>query len=97
MATATTAKHHRHSRRSQFPHGECPHNKSPYVVEESDEDLEDNEGEPQPHGTAKEEEESEIVESDLEFEGETVEPDNDPPQKMGDPSVEVIEENWDAA
>ncbi|THF95658.1 hypothetical protein TEA_015268 [Camellia sinensis var. sinensis] len=33
----------------------------------SDEDLEDNEEEPQPHGTAEEEEESEIVESDLEF------------------------------
>ncbi|CAL5359907.1 unnamed protein product [Camellia sinensis] len=82
----------------KLPHGECPHNKSkPYVVEESDEDLEENEEEPQPHGTAEEEEESEIVESDLEFEGETVEPDNDPPQKMGDPSVEVTEENRDAA
>ncbi|KAI8011383.1 FAM10 family protein [Camellia lanceoleosa] len=57
---------------------------------ESDEDLEDNEEEPQPHGTAEEEEESEIVQSDLEFKGETVEPDNDMPQK-------VTEENWDAA
>ncbi|KAL7261500.1 hypothetical protein ACSBR1_000025 [Camellia fascicularis] len=66
------AKHHRHSRRSQ----------KPYVVEESDKDLEDNEEEPQPHGTVEEEEESEIVESDLEFEGETVEPDNDLPQKV---------------
>ncbi|KAI7998970.1 FAM10 family protein [Camellia lanceoleosa] len=42
----------------------------PYVVEESDEDLEDNEEEPQPHGIAEEKEESEIVESD-----------NDLPQK----------------
>ncbi|XP_020584111.1 TPR repeat-containing thioredoxin TDX isoform X2 [Phalaenopsis equestris] len=39
----------------------------------------------------------EIVESDIELEGEVVEPDNDSPQKMGDPSVEVTEENRDAA
>lgn len=45
------------------------------MVEESDEEVE----EPQ----EEEEEEDEIVESDLEFEGETVdEPDNDPPQKV---------------
>ena len=30
----------------------------------------------------EEEEEEEIVESDLELEGDTVEPDNDPPQKV---------------
>ncbi|KAI7993740.1 FAM10 family protein [Camellia lanceoleosa] len=69
----------------------------PYVVEESNEDLEDNEKEPQPHGAAEEEEESKIVESDLELEGETMEPDNDLPQKMADPSIKVIEENRDAA
>ncbi|KAI8022585.1 FAM10 family protein [Camellia lanceoleosa] len=68
----------------------------PYVVEESDEDLEDNEEEPQPYGIAEEKEEREIVESDLEFQGETVEPNNDPPQKMGDPSVKVTKENRDA-
>ncbi|XP_058108215.1 TPR repeat-containing thioredoxin TDX-like isoform X2 [Magnolia sinica] len=39
----------------------------------------------------------EIVESDIELEGEVVEPDNDPPQKMGDPSVEITEESCDAA
>uniref|UniRef100_A0A0D3H6N1 TPR repeat-containing thioredoxin TDX n=2 Tax=Oryza barthii TaxID=65489 RepID=A0A0D3H6N1_9ORYZ len=36
--------------------------------------------------------EDEIMESDIELEGEAVEPDNDPPQKMGDPSVEVSDE-----
>uniref|UniRef100_A0ACD5Y244 Uncharacterized protein n=1 Tax=Avena sativa TaxID=4498 RepID=A0ACD5Y244_AVESA len=39
----------------------------------------------------------EIMESDIEFEGEVVEPDNDLPQKMGDPSVEVSEEKRDKA
>ncbi|XP_047956722.1 TPR repeat-containing thioredoxin TDX [Salvia hispanica] len=39
-----------------------------------------------------------IVESDVEFDNsDIVEPDNDPPQKMGDPSVEVTEENQEAA
>lgn len=50
-----------------------------YTVEESDDEFEDTE-EPQP--PAEEEEESEIIESDIELEGETVEPDNDPPQKV---------------
>lgn len=43
----------------------------PYVVEEEEDDFEE-----------PEEEEDEIIESDIEFEGETVEPDNDPPQKV---------------
>ncbi|KAL0921576.1 hypothetical protein M5K25_008662 [Dendrobium thyrsiflorum] len=47
--------------------------------------------------TEDDDEEDEIVESDIELEGEVVEPDNDSPQKMGDPSVEVTEENRDAA
>lgn len=39
-----------------------------------------------------------IVESDIELDNtDIVEPDNDPPQKMGDPSVEVTEEKRDAA
>ncbi|XP_048329895.1 TPR repeat-containing thioredoxin TDX isoform X2 [Ziziphus jujuba] len=39
-----------------------------------------------------------IVESDVELDdADVVEPDNDPPQKMGDPSVEVTEEKRDAA
>ncbi|XP_042499475.1 TPR repeat-containing thioredoxin TDX [Macadamia integrifolia] len=42
--------------------------------------------------------EDELVESDIELDNAAVlEPDNDPPQKMGDPSVEVTEENRDAA
>ncbi|EEC84550.1 hypothetical protein OsI_31300 [Oryza sativa Indica Group] len=41
--------------------------------------------------------EDEIMESDIELEGEAVEPDNDPPQKMGDPSVEVSDEKRDQA
>ncbi|KAJ6833790.1 FAM10 family protein [Iris pallida] len=43
------------------------------------------------------ESDDEIIESDVELEGETVEADNDPPQKMGDPTVEVTEENRDAS
>ncbi|KAH6809385.1 tetraticopeptide domain-containing thioredoxin [Perilla frutescens var. frutescens] len=39
-----------------------------------------------------------IVESDVELDNsDVVEPDNDPPQKMGDPSAEVTEENQEAA
>ncbi|XP_068308321.1 TPR repeat-containing thioredoxin TDX-like [Pyrus communis] len=39
-----------------------------------------------------------IVESDIELDvTDVVEPDNDPPQKMGDPSIEVTEEMQDAA
>ncbi|GAB4857027.1 hypothetical protein Ancab_014939 [Ancistrocladus abbreviatus] len=70
------------------------HKSSSYKVEESDEDMED--AQPSNVGGA-EEEEDEIVESDIELEGETVEPDNDPPQKMGDPSVEVTDENREAS
>ncbi|KAJ0987215.1 hypothetical protein J5N97_005571 [Dioscorea zingiberensis] len=44
-----------------------------------------------------EDEEDEIVESDLELDGDVIDPDDDPPQKMGDPSVEVSEESRDAA
>ena len=44
-----------------------------YVVEESDEDIE---------APQEEEEEDEIMESDVELEGDIVEPDNDPPQKV---------------
>ncbi|KAG9459198.1 hypothetical protein H6P81_003706 [Aristolochia fimbriata] len=39
----------------------------------------------------------EIVESDIELDGDVVEEDDDPPQQMGDPSVEVTEEKRDAA
>ena len=70
--------------------------KSFVVEEESDEDdMEDTE-DPKPK-MEEEEEEDEIVESDVELEGDTVEPDNDPPQKMGDASVEVTDENREAA
>ncbi|CAN6460930.1 unnamed protein product [Victoria cruziana] len=62
------------------------------VPDESDEDIQDLEEEDVHVGAN---EEPEIVESDVELEGEVVEPDNDPPQKMGDPSVEVTEESRD--
>lgn len=42
--------------------------------------------------------EDEMVESDIELDDtDVVEPDNDPPQKMGDSSIEVSDENRDAA
>ncbi|XP_010439307.1 PREDICTED: FAM10 family protein At4g22670 [Camelina sativa] len=66
-----------------------------FVVEESDDDMEETE-ELKPK-VEEEEEEDEIIESDVELEGDTVEPDNDPPQKMGDSSVEVTDENREAA
>lgn len=50
------------------------------MVDESDEDMDDIEDEPQ---APPEEEEPEIVESDIELdESDVVEPDNDPPQKV---------------
>ena len=54
-----------------------------YVVEESDEEVAD-EGEKinVEEEVEEEEEEDEIIESDIELEGDTVEPDNDPPQKV---------------
>jgi suppressor of tumorigenicity protein 13 len=68
-----------------------------YVVDESDDDMDEVEEPEQPQPVYEEEEEPEIVESDVELEGDVVEPDNDPPQKMGDSSVEVTEENRDAS
>uniref|UniRef100_A0A6N2KT49 STI1 domain-containing protein n=1 Tax=Salix viminalis TaxID=40686 RepID=A0A6N2KT49_SALVM len=65
-----------------------------YVVEESDDEMEEKE---QSQVEPQVEEEDEIIESDLELEGDTVDPDNDPPQKMGDPTVEVTEECRDAS
>ncbi|KAK9697048.1 hypothetical protein RND81_08G011700 [Saponaria officinalis] len=50
------------------------------------------------HVILDDEAEDPIVESDIELdETDVVEPDNDPPLSMGDPSVEVSEENQDAA
>ncbi|KAL9224367.1 hypothetical protein vseg_000405 [Gypsophila vaccaria] len=50
------------------------------------------------HETPDDEAEDQIVESDIELdETDVVEPDNDPPLSMGDHSVEVSEENQDAA
>ncbi|KAL7001975.1 hypothetical protein U1Q18_003123 [Sarracenia purpurea var. burkii] len=48
-----------------------------YVVDESDEDVEDIEEEHRPQDSADEDEESEIIESDVELEGEIMEPDNE--------------------
>lgn len=50
-------------------------------MEESDEEVAD-EGENTNVEEEVEEEEDEIIESDIELEGDTVEPDNDPPQKV---------------
>ncbi|KAK7330667.1 hypothetical protein VNO77_24865 [Canavalia gladiata] len=61
---------------------------------ESDEDIEDVADERE---KVEEPEEDEIIESDVELEGETCEPDDDPPQKMGDTSVEVTEESREAS
>ncbi|KAJ7975261.1 TPR repeat-containing thioredoxin TDX [Quillaja saponaria] len=48
--------------------------------------------------TISSEDEDGIMESDLELDNtDVVEPDNDPPQKMGDPSDEVTEDNLNAA
>ncbi|XP_011039179.1 PREDICTED: TPR repeat-containing thioredoxin TDX-like [Populus euphratica] len=42
-------------------------------------------------------EDDDIIESDIDLDNtDVVEPDNDPPQKMGDPAVEVTEEKRDA-
>ncbi|GAA0162048.1 hypothetical protein LIER_18232 [Lithospermum erythrorhizon] len=71
------------------------HGSKPYVVEESDDEVEDT---PSQTHTAEEEEEPEIVESDMELdESGVVEPDDEQPQQMGDSSVEVTEENRDAS
>lgn len=51
------------------------------MEEDSDDDMEETQ-EPKPTVEVEEEEEDEIVESDVELEGDTVEPDNDPPQKV---------------
>ncbi|EOY24457.1 hypothetical protein QUC31_008754 [Theobroma cacao] len=79
---------------SAYSHGASDSKSKSFVVEGSDDEMAD-EGEKL--NVEEEEEEDEIVESDIELEGDTVEPDNDPPQKMGDPSVEVTDENRDAA
>lgn len=50
-------------------------------VDESDED-DIAEAKPHVEEVVEEEEEEEIVESDVELEGDIVEPDNDPPQKV---------------
>ncbi|KAL2652422.1 hypothetical protein R1flu_020550 [Riccia fluitans] len=70
--------------------------------EDSDLEIPDEEfSSPQQHDTRPkvwEEELPEIVESDIELDTEEViPPDNEPPQKMGDPSVEVTEEMRDTA
>ncbi|KAK1327141.1 TPR repeat-containing thioredoxin TDX [Acorus calamus] len=67
------------------------------VVDESDEDMDDIDEDDMGGVPEEPEIEDEIVESDIELEGDVVEADNDPPQKMGDPSIEVTEENRDAS
>ncbi|KAK8461210.1 hypothetical protein SEVIR_1G000400v4 [Setaria viridis] len=61
--------------------------------DDEEEDLDMRDATPEP-----DELDEEIVESDLELEGDIVQSDHDdPPQKMGDPSIEVTEENRDAS
>ncbi|XP_049935783.1 FAM10 family protein At4g22670 isoform X3 [Nymphaea colorata] len=48
-------------------------------------------------GSSIDDPDDDIVESDIELQGDVVELDNDPPQKMGDPSIEVTQEHCDAA
>ncbi|CAI9784474.1 unnamed protein product [Fraxinus pennsylvanica] len=69
--------------------------KASHAMDERDEDMEDLEEIHPKHEEEEEEEEEEpdIIESDIELD----EPDNEPPQKMGKPSIEVSEENCDAS
>ncbi|XP_077236060.1 tetraticopeptide domain-containing thioredoxin [Tasmannia lanceolata] len=69
------------------------------MLDDSDDDTEDvyADAEQPKQKTEDDDMEDDIVESDIELDGEVVKPDNDPPQKMGDPSVEVTEESRDAA
>ena len=50
-------------------------------MDESDDDMVDNE-DTKKNVDEEEEEDDEIIESDIELEGDIVEPDNDPPQKV---------------
>ncbi|XP_042505120.1 FAM10 family protein At4g22670-like [Macadamia integrifolia] len=89
---------------SAYEPGESPRTRSskPRSMEDSDEDedMADLKEEDSSQGASKPADdgyESDIIESDLELEGDTVEPDDGPPQKMGDPSTEVTDENRDAS
>ncbi|KAL9260761.1 TPR repeat-containing thioredoxin TDX-like protein [Drosera capensis] len=92
-------RHYLESLGAKIPTAGAGGSKKPeaYTVEERDEEIKDAEPDVVGGGEDEEEEEDEIIESDIELEGEVVEPDNDPPQKMGDPSVEVTDENREAA
>ncbi|CAN4077229.1 unnamed protein product [Withania somnifera] len=69
-----------------------------HVVYETDAEMDDLENEDHKRGAAEEEEEPEIIESDIELdESDIVDPDDEEPQQMGDHSVEVTEENRDAS
>ncbi|WOL08100.1 FAM10 family protein [Canna indica] len=67
------------------------------VVDEIDEDLDEDTVDAKDAPPVDHESDDEIIESDVDLEGEVVEADNDPPQKMGDPSVEVTDENREAS
>lgn len=54
-----------------------------HVADEMDDDLDDDDAADVKDATPVHDElDDEIIESDIELEGETVEPDNDPPQKV---------------
>ncbi|KAF8380461.1 hypothetical protein HHK36_027947 [Tetracentron sinense] len=87
---------------SSYNPGESPRtrNSKSQTVDVIDEDMLDFDEEPHSQGAANpldEGNQSDLIESDIEIEGDIIEPDNDPPQKMGDPSIEVTEESRDAA
>ncbi|KAG6525740.1 hypothetical protein ZIOFF_015707 [Zingiber officinale] len=67
------------------------------VVDEIDTDIDEDDVDAKGAPPVDHESDDEIIESDVELEGEIVEADNDPPQKMGDPSLEVTDENRDAS
>ncbi|XP_011626894.1 FAM10 family protein At4g22670 [Amborella trichopoda] len=81
------------------PH-EKPKSPKTQLYDESDDDMSDIKEETDAQSTNNITEDyfdSDISESDIEFDDDIVEADNEPPQKMGDPTVEVTDENRDAA
>lgn len=84
---------------SAYNPGDSPRTRDPksHMMDDDEEDVDEDDFDGK--GAVPEEHEPEdvIVESDVELEGETVEADNDPPQKMGDPTVEVTDESRDAS
>ncbi|MCL7030342.1 hypothetical protein MKW94_019388 [Papaver nudicaule] len=77
-------KHHHHETKSG-------------MMDDLDDDTDEEEEEETTKPKEEEYQSDEVVESDIELEGDVVEPDSDTPQKMGDSSVEVTDENREAS